>query len=89
VFAEEKYAGNQLAVIRKAADLSAEQMQRIANETHFSETTFILSDQPKTAGMTCASSPHIKRYRLQVIHTRHRLCYQKLHSRRQPHFTEA
>jgi len=50
VFAEEKYAGNQLAVIRKAADLSAEQMQRIANETHFSETTFILSDQPKNGG---------------------------------------
>ena len=50
VFAEEKYAGNQLAVIRNAAELSVDQMQRIANETHFSETTFILSDQPRSGG---------------------------------------
>jgi trans-2,3-dihydro-3-hydroxyanthranilate isomerase len=50
VFAEIKYAGNQLAVFRNAADLSLEQMQRIANETHFSETTFIHSDQPLNGG---------------------------------------
>lgn len=50
VFAEQKYAGNQLAVFRNAAGLSTEQMQRIANETHFSETTFILSDQPRNGG---------------------------------------
>jgi trans-2,3-dihydro-3-hydroxyanthranilate isomerase len=50
VFAENKYAGNQLAVIRNAADLTTEEMQRIANETHFSETTFIQSDQPKNGG---------------------------------------
>jgi len=31
VFAEEKFAGNQLAVVRDAVDLSAERMQRIAN----------------------------------------------------------
>lgn len=46
VFAESKYAGNQLAVIRNTADLSTQEMQQIANETHFSETTFIQSDQP-------------------------------------------
>ncbi len=47
VFAEEKYAGNQLAVIRNAGMLSGTQMQRIANEMHFSETTFILSDEER------------------------------------------
>ncbi|MBD3219170.1 MAG: PhzF family phenazine biosynthesis isomerase [candidate division Zixibacteria bacterium] len=50
VFAEEKYAGNQLAVFRKAGELSTEQMQKLANETHFSETTFILSDEEKDGG---------------------------------------
>ncbi|HJW98194.1 MAG TPA: PhzF family phenazine biosynthesis protein [Candidatus Bathyarchaeia archaeon] len=50
VFAEEKYAGNQLAVVRNARDLSAFQMQRIANEMHFSETAFILSDEKRNGG---------------------------------------
>jgi trans-2,3-dihydro-3-hydroxyanthranilate isomerase len=50
VFAETKYQGNQLAVIRNAADLTTEEMQRIANETHFSETTFIQKDQPTNGG---------------------------------------
>lgn len=50
VFAETKYAGNQLAVFRNAADLTKEQMQQIANETHFSETTFIQSDEPHNGG---------------------------------------
>lgn len=50
VFAEEKYTGNQLAVIRNAAGLSSVQMQRIANEMHFSETTFILSDEKRNGG---------------------------------------
>ncbi len=51
VFAEEKYAGNQLAVVRNTSALSSVQMQRIANEMHFSETTFILSDQEHGGGM--------------------------------------
>jgi trans-2,3-dihydro-3-hydroxyanthranilate isomerase len=50
VFAERKYAGNQLAVIRHAQPLSTEEMQRIASEMHFSETTFILSDKTKNGG---------------------------------------
>jgi trans-2,3-dihydro-3-hydroxyanthranilate isomerase len=50
VFAEEKYAGNQLAVIRNAADIPRETMQRIARETNFSETTFILSDEERDGG---------------------------------------
>ena len=47
VFAEQKYSGNQLAVFRNAADLSTEEMQTIAREMNFSETTFILSDEPQ------------------------------------------
>ena len=44
VFAEEKYAGNQLAVVIHAGDLNPEEMQKIARETNFSETTFVLHD---------------------------------------------
>ncbi len=50
VFAEQKYAGNQLAVFRDAGRLSAEQMQKIAREMNFSETTFVLSDAPREGG---------------------------------------
>lgn len=50
VFAESKYAGNQLAVVRKAADLSALDMQKIAAEMNYSETTFILSDEVRDGG---------------------------------------
>ena len=50
VFAEEKYAGNQLAVIRGARVLSTDQMQRIAKEMNYSETTFILSDEERDGG---------------------------------------
>jgi trans-2,3-dihydro-3-hydroxyanthranilate isomerase len=50
VFAEEKYTGNQLAVITNAGALSTAQMQRIANEMHFSETAFILSDEKRNGG---------------------------------------
>jgi len=44
VFAEEKFTGNQLAVFRFVKKLSDNQMQRIAKEMNYSETTFILSD---------------------------------------------
>jgi len=50
VFAEKKYAGNQLAVFREAEKLSNEEMQAIARETNFSETTFILQDVPRDGG---------------------------------------
>lgn len=50
VFAERKYAGNQLAVIRNAQELSSDVMQQIAIEMGFSETTFILSDIPRDGG---------------------------------------
>ncbi len=50
VFAETRYAGNQLAVIRNAAGLSATEMQKIACEMNFSETTFIISDEENKGG---------------------------------------
>src|SRR5215470_5387965 len=50
VFAEEKYAGNQLAVITDAAALTSAEMQKIARETNFSETTFVLSSTPRNGG---------------------------------------
>jgi len=50
VFAEKKYAGNPLAVFRGAGELSSTEMQCIAREINFSETTFILSDQPFDGG---------------------------------------
>lgn len=50
VFAEEKYAGNQLAVVAADATLSSAAMQRIARETNFSETTFVVSDQLRDGG---------------------------------------
>jgi len=50
VFAEEKFAGNQLAVFRDGAKLSAKTMQKIAREMHFSETTFIISEKKHEGG---------------------------------------
>lgn len=50
VFAEKKYAGNQLAVFRGAGELSSEEMQSIAGEINFSETTFVLSDEQNNGG---------------------------------------
>jgi trans-2,3-dihydro-3-hydroxyanthranilate isomerase len=50
VFAEEKFAGNQLAVFRGGANLSSDQRQAIAREMHFSETTFIMSEEKGNGG---------------------------------------
>lgn len=41
VFAEDKYAGNQLAVVFDAGSLTVEVMQTLAREFNFSETTFL------------------------------------------------
>ena len=43
VFAEQAYAWNPLAVVLDADDLSTETMQRVAAETNYSETTFVMS----------------------------------------------
>lgn len=50
VFAEEKYKGNQLAVFNEIGDLTTEEMQLIAKETNFSETTFISGVDQKDGG---------------------------------------
>lgn len=44
VFSKTRYAGNQLAVVFDARDLSESSMQEIAREMHFSETAFVCSD---------------------------------------------
>ncbi|MBW4694152.1 MAG: PhzF family phenazine biosynthesis protein [Lyngbya sp. HA4199-MV5] len=50
VFAETKYAGNQLAVFTDAGSLSTGAMQQLAKEMNYSETTFILSTEPRSGG---------------------------------------
>ena len=50
VFAEKKYQGNQLAVIHCKETLSDVEMQRLANEMHFSETSYILSEEKRKGG---------------------------------------
>lgn len=45
VFGTGKYSGNQLATFVNSAHLSDIEMQQIAREINFSETTFILSDK--------------------------------------------
>jgi trans-2,3-dihydro-3-hydroxyanthranilate isomerase len=50
VFAEQKYRGNQLGVFPDAGGFSDGQMQRFAKEMNYSETTFILSREPREEG---------------------------------------
>ncbi|MDH4223475.1 MAG: PhzF family phenazine biosynthesis protein, partial [candidate division Zixibacteria bacterium] len=50
VFAERKYSGNQLAVFRDAGEIPDSEMQQIAREMNYSETTFILSEKEKDGG---------------------------------------
>jgi trans-2,3-dihydro-3-hydroxyanthranilate isomerase len=49
VFTETRFGGNQLAVLPEAVGLSTQQMQEIAREFNFSETTFVF---PARAGHT-------------------------------------
>lgn len=42
VFTEKRFGGNPLAVVLNAESLTTEQMQRIAREFNYSETTFVL-----------------------------------------------
>lgn len=50
VFARKRFEGNQLAVFPEGAGLSTEEMQTLAREIHFSETTFITADRPDERG---------------------------------------
>lgn len=45
VFTDKPYSGNQLAVFPNTSNLTTEQMQKLANEINYSETTFIF--EPK------------------------------------------
>ena len=47
VFATRRYTGNQLAVVRDAADATDEEMLAVAKEFGFSETTFVESEGEK------------------------------------------
>ncbi len=50
VFAETKFSGNQLAVFRSGNAFSSSEMQQIAKEMNFSETTFITSETQRQGG---------------------------------------
>jgi trans-2,3-dihydro-3-hydroxyanthranilate isomerase len=50
VFTERALAGNQLAVVTGAKGLTARQMLSFARETNFSETTFVMAEQPSAGG---------------------------------------
>jgi trans-2,3-dihydro-3-hydroxyanthranilate isomerase len=50
VFATGKYTGNQLAVCLNAGDLTDVQMQQIAREINFSETTYVTNSEPVDGG---------------------------------------
>jgi trans-2,3-dihydro-3-hydroxyanthranilate isomerase len=50
VFAESRYTGNQLAVLRDARKLSDEEMLKIAKEMNYSETTFIIPEKKADGG---------------------------------------
>jgi len=45
VFTDQPYTGNQLAVFPDGSELTTEQMQHLANEINYSETTFILDSK--------------------------------------------
>lgn len=50
VFSKGKYTGNPLAVFKNAGNISDNEMQQIAKEINYSETTFILSDSKNDGG---------------------------------------
>ena len=50
VFAEERLAGNPVAVVLDAETLSTKMMQAIARETNLSETTFVCGREPEPEG---------------------------------------
>ncbi|MFX0137769.1 MAG: PhzF family phenazine biosynthesis protein [Candidatus Hodarchaeota archaeon] len=49
VFTDIPFAGNQLAVFPSAGDLNSDQMQKLANEINYSETTFIFTSPDRYA----------------------------------------
>jgi trans-2,3-dihydro-3-hydroxyanthranilate isomerase len=58
VFTREKFAGNQLCVVPEPGELSAADMQAIAREIGFSETTFVTSVDPDGYAMRIFTPDH-------------------------------
>ena len=50
VFTDEKYAGNQLAVFHETAEMNTDEMQQLAQEMNYSESTFIDSSEQRDGG---------------------------------------
>ena len=50
VFPQSKYSGNQLAVFMNCHQISSGEMQSIAKEINFAETTFLLSGKKREGG---------------------------------------
>jgi trans-2,3-dihydro-3-hydroxyanthranilate isomerase len=50
VFTNRQYGGNPLATFIDCEAFSDQEMQKVAKEINFSETTFIISRQPKNGG---------------------------------------
>jgi len=50
VFAEKKYSGNQLAVFLESDGMSSQEMQQVAKEVNYSETTFVFSKKTESSG---------------------------------------
>lgn len=67
VFSNGKYTGNQLAVFKNAGNVPDNEMQQIAKEINFSETTFILSDSKIEAVMMSGFLHLMKRLLLLAI----------------------
>ena len=49
VFAEQKFEGNQLAVIPNAEGIDSNQMQQIAQEFNYSETVFVTKNNSENS----------------------------------------
>ena len=58
VFTKEAFKGNQLAVLPEAEGLSQEQMQRIAKEFNFSETSFVYQPEGKNTNKVRIFTPN-------------------------------
>lgn len=67
VFSEGKYTGNPLAVFKNAGKISDCEMQQIAKEINYSETTFIFSDSMNDGGFMFEFLHLQKRFLLLVI----------------------
>jgi len=57
VFTDSRFGGNQLAVLPEAAGLGDEQMQQVAREFNYSETTFVLPPQEGRDGRVRIFTP--------------------------------